>query len=114
MCSIISLTAITSLFFTFTIVLAAFTVKRDYSNIFLLTDGFPNPNADQLENIKNRAFSTLLNASLLGIISTDSFTNLKFIALNKLFEIVFLIKLVANLTNKVSGYNFGYSYNYIL
>lgn len=46
MYSIISLIAVTSLFFTFIIVLATPVAKRDYSNVFPLTDGFPNPNTD--------------------------------------------------------------------
>jgi hypothetical protein len=111
---IISFAAITSLSFTFIIILAAPVAKRDYSNVFPLTNGFLNPNADQLEDIKNRAFGTLLNAPLLGKISTDSLTNLKLITLNKLFEVVFFTKLITNLTNKVSGYNLGDGHDYIL
>jgi len=45
MCSIISLATVTGLFLTSTIVLAAPTAKRNYSNIFLLTDGFPDSSA---------------------------------------------------------------------
>ena len=112
--SIISLAAVTSLSFTFIIVLAAFAAKRDYSNVFLFINGFLNLSADQLKNIKNRAFSILSNAPPLGIISTDSLTNLKFIALNELFKVAFFTKLVINFTNKVSSYNFSYGYNYIL
>ena len=112
--SIISLAAVTSLSFTSTIILAAPAAKRDYSNVFLLTNGFLNPNMDQLKNIKNRAFSTLLNAPPLGIISIDNLTNLKLIALNELFKVIFFTELVANLINKVNSYDFNYSYNYIL
>ena len=46
--SIISLAAITGLSFTSAIVLAALAAKRDYSNVFLLTDGFLNPSTVQL------------------------------------------------------------------
>jgi hypothetical protein len=111
---IISFTTITSLSFTFIIILAAPAAKRDYSNIFLFTNSFLNPSADQLEDIKNRAFGTLLNAPLLGKISINGLTNLKLIILNKLFKIVFFTEFITNLTNKVSGYNFSNSYNYIL
>ena len=114
MCSIISLATVTGLFLTSTIVLAAPTAKRNYSNIFLLTDGFPDSSAAQFQNIENRAFGTLSNAPPLGTISMDGLTNLKLIALNKLFKVTFFTKLVANLINKVSGYDFGYSHNYIL
>ena len=112
--SIISLTAVTGLSFIFIIVLAALAAKRDYGNVFLLINSFLNFNAAQLQNIKNRAFSTLSNAPPPSTISMDSLTNLKLITLNKLFEVVFFTKLIANFTNKVSGYNLGYSYNYIL
>ena len=112
--SIISLTAITGLSLISAIVSAALAAKRDYSNVFLLINGFLNPSTAQLQNIENRAFSTLLNAPLLGTISTDSFTNLKLITLNKLFKVIFFTKLVANLTNKVNGYDLSYSHNHIL
>ena len=112
--SIISFTTITSLSFTFIIVLTASVAKRDYNNIFSLTNGFLNPSADQLKDIKNKAFSTLLNAPLLGKISINGLTNLKLIALNKLFKVVFFTKLVTNLTNKVSGYDLSNSHDYIL
>ena len=111
---IIFFTAVISLSFTFIIVLAAPAAKRDYSNIFLFINSFPNPSTAQLQDIKNRAFSTLLNTPLLGIISIDSLTNLKLITLNELFKVIFFTKLVTNLTNKVSGYDLSYSYNYIL
>jgi hypothetical protein len=93
---IISFTAITSLSFTFIIVLAALAAKKDYNNIFPFTNGFLNPSTDQL------------------IINTNNFINLKLIALNKLFKIIFFTKLITNLTNKVRGYNLNYSHNYIL
>lgn len=67
---------------------------------------------DQLEDIKNKPFSILSNASPLGIISTNSLTNLKLIAINKLFKVAFFTKLIANFTNKVSGYDFSYNYDY--
>ena len=111
---IIPFTAVTSLSFTSVIVSAAPAAKRDYSNVFPLTDGFPNPSTAQLQDIKNRAFGTLLNAPRLGIISTDGLTNLKLIALNELFKVAFFTELIANLTNRVSGYDFGYGHNYIL
>ena len=56
----------------------------------------------------------MLNAPLPGIISMDSLTNLKLIALNKLFEVIFFTKLITNLTNKVSDYDLGYGHDYIL
>ena len=43
--SIISLAAVISLSLIFTIVLAALVAKRDYSNVFLLIDSFPNLSA---------------------------------------------------------------------
>ena len=111
---IISLAVITSLSLISVIVSAALAVKRDYNNVFLLTDSFLNPSTAQLQDIKNRAFSTLLNTLLLDTISINSLINLKLIALNELFKIIFFTKLITNLTNKVSGYDFSYSYNYIL
>ncbi len=112
--SIISLITITGLSLIFTIISAALATKRNYGNIFLLTNNFPNLSVDQLKDIKNRGSSTLLNAPPLGTISTDSLTNLKLITLNKLFEVVFFIKLIANLTNKVNDYDLNYGHNYIL
>ena len=112
--STISFAAVISLSLAFTIVLAALAAKRDYSNIFLLTNSFPNPSAGQLEDIENKAFSTLLNAPPLSTISTNSLTNLKLIALNELFEVAFFTKLVANLTNKINSYDLNYGHDYIL
>ena len=114
MCSIISFATITGLFLTSAIISADSAAKRDYNNIFPLTDGFLNPSAAQFQNIKNRAFGTLSNAPPPDTISMNSLTNLKLIALNKLFEVTFFTKLVTNFINKVSGYNFSYSHNYIL
>jgi hypothetical protein len=112
--SIISLAAVTGLSLTSAIVSAAPAAKRDYGNVFPLTDGFPNPSANQLKDIENRAFGTLSNAPPPGTISTDGLTNLKLIALNELFEVAFFTELVANLTNKVSGYDLGYGHDFVL
>lgn len=112
--SIISLAAVTGLSLTSAIVSAAPAAKRDYGNVFPLSDGFPNPSAAQLTDIENRAFGTLSNAPPPGTISTDGLTNLKLIALNELFEVAFFTELVANLTNKVSGYDLGYGHDFVL
>ena len=112
--SIISLAAVTGLSLTSAIVSAAPAAKRDYGNVFPLADGFPNPSAAQLTDIENRAFGTLSNAPPPTTISTDGLTNLKLIALNELFEVAFFTELVANLTNKVSGYDLGYGHDFVL
>jgi hypothetical protein len=69
------------------------------------TDGFPNPDPDQLRTIEQEAHGTLFNASLPANISQGGLTNLQLIAFNELFEVAFFEQLLFNLTNHVDGYD---------
>ncbi|ORY13814.1 late sexual development protein [Clohesyomyces aquaticus] len=87
--------------------------RSDADNGFPLDNGFPNPSADQLRIIQQQAFGTLPNGSPPARISTDGLTNIKLIALNELFEVKFFEELIYNVTNKVSGYDLGYSHEFV-
>jgi hypothetical protein len=71
-----------------------------------LDDGFPNPSADQVSEIQDRAHGTLPNTPLPSHLSTEGITNFKLIAFNEMFEVAFFHELVQNITNNVDGYQF--------
>jgi hypothetical protein len=72
--------------------------------VFPLSNGFPDPNADQTKQIEIQAFGTLSNALPPATISSDGLTNLKLIGLNELFEVAFFTELIFNITYQVPGY----------
>ena len=96
---------------------AAPTGKRDYSpdNVYFpLSNGFPNPNQDQVLQIQKDGHGILPNGPPPPSLSKEGTTNLQLIALNELFEVAYFTELVYNLTNKVEGYDLGYGHEYVL
>lgn len=81
---------------------------------FPLQNGFPNPNRDGQITIQDGAHGTLPNGPPPAALSADGMTSLKLIALNELFEVAFFTELIYNVTNKVSGYDLGLGYDYML
>jgi len=91
--------------------------KREFSpdNVYFpLANGFPNPNADNLQKIQIQAHGILPNGPPPPKLSDEGVKNLQLIALNELFEVAYFTELVYNLTNKVPGYDLGYGHPYIL
>jgi len=76
------------------------------SPVFPLSDGFPNPSADQVKEIEQKALGTLSNATPPPNASADGLVSLRLIALNELFEVAYFSDLIYNITNNVKGYNF--------
>ena len=81
---------------------------------FPLKDGFPNPSKDQIVMIQDQAAGTLPNGPPPPQISPEGVTNLQLIALNEVFEVAFFSELVYNVSNRVPGYELGYSRRYVL
>ena len=67
-------------------------------------DGFPNPNANQLEGISQLAGGTLSNAPPPASLSPSSIPIFQLIAFNENFEVAFFNSLINNITNEISGY----------
>src|SRR5436190_19066496 len=78
--------------------------RRADGNIFPLENGFPKPNADQLNQIQKDAFGTLSNAPPPATLSPDGIVNLQLVAFNELHEVAFFSQLVQNITNSVPGF----------
>jgi hypothetical protein len=71
-----------------------------------LGNGFPNPNAAQIVAIEAQAHGSLPNGAPPATPpKDDSFTSLRLIAFNELFEVAFFTELLSNITNNVSGYD---------
>jgi hypothetical protein len=74
---------------------------------FPLQNGFPviaNP-SDALTDIEKAAHGSLPNGAPPATLTEDTFTSLRLIAFNELFEVAFFTELIYNITNKVDGYN---------
>ncbi|EIW68062.1 hypothetical protein TREMEDRAFT_22632, partial [Tremella mesenterica DSM 1558] len=71
---------------------------------FPLEDGFPNPNPDQLAQIEQQAFGTLSNSTPPVNITSDSLDNFRVIAFNEIFETLFFVQLLRNITDGIDGY----------
>jgi hypothetical protein len=99
--------------FLISIASAAPLSKRDYSP-FPLVDGFPNPSQEAILQIQKDGHGTLPNGPPPPTLSPDGTTNLKLIALNELFEVAFFTELMANVTDKVAGYDLGDKQGYII
>src|SRR4030081_3858728 len=70
---------------------------------FPLANGFPtvaNP-----ADIEKQAHGSLPNGPPPASITDDTLTSLRLIAFNELAEVAFFTELIANITNKVSGYD---------
>ena len=71
---------------------------------FPLPNGFPNPNATALKQVYKLAGGTLPNGALPSSLSAAGTQTLQLIAANEIFEVAFFTELIANITNKVPGY----------
>jgi hypothetical protein len=72
---------------------------------FPLADGFPKPNASEINSFEKLARGSLSNAPPPPSISQDGITNLKLIAFNELFEVAFFTELLSNITDNACGYS---------
>lgn len=71
-----------------------------------LGNGFPNPSPAQIAVIEAQAHGSLPNGAPPAIPpKDDSFTSLRLIAFNELFEVAFFTELLANITHGYDGYN---------
>jgi hypothetical protein len=70
-----------------------------------LPDGFPFPNAQQLDKIEDDAFGTLSNAAPPPSLKEDTFTSVRLIALNENVEVFFFDELIRNITLNRPGYD---------
>jgi hypothetical protein len=71
-----------------------------------LGNGFPNPSPAQITTIETLAHGSLPNGAPPAIPpKDDSFTSLRLIAFNELFEVAFFTELIANITIGCDGYN---------
>lgn len=68
------------------------------------TDGFPNPDDQQVLKIEVEAGGLLSNAPPPPKLSDDGIANFQLIAFNEQFEVAFFSSLVENITNNVAGY----------
>lgn len=71
---------------------------------FPLSNGFPMPNAYQLNLIQQAAGGTLSNATPPASVSSDGITSLQLVAFNELFEVAFFTSLLQNITSNTTGY----------
>lgn len=70
----------------------------------LPADGFPSPNADQLNDINTKADGTLSTAPPPPALNASSIPIFQLINFNENFEVAFFNSLVYNITNDVSGF----------
>ncbi|KAG8526641.1 uncharacterized protein KY384_008070 [Bacidia gigantensis] len=71
---------------------------------FPLPDGFPNPSADQVVAIQQKAGGSLPGGPLPASLQPNGVTALKLIALNEIFEVAYFTSLLYNITHEVAGY----------
>jgi hypothetical protein len=83
---------------------------------FPLSNGFPviaNPSG-ALTDIEKAAHGSLPNGNPPATVTPDTLTSLQLIAFNELAEVAFFTELIANITNKVDGYNDIGDVDYVL
>lgn len=68
------------------------------------SDGFPNPDNQQLMQIQTTAGGSLSNAKPPIELSEEGVANFQLIAFNEQFEVAFFSSLIENITNNVEGY----------
>lgn len=68
------------------------------------TNGFPDPDADQLAIINKQADGQISNAPPPPKLTNSSLTAFQLIAFNELFEVAFFSSLVQNITSNVTGF----------
>jgi hypothetical protein len=71
---------------------------------FPLSNGFPFPDNDALEELFTRAGGNFTNMPLAPKFDDDSLTSWKLQAFNEFMEVAFFTQLIANITERVSGY----------
>lgn len=81
---------------------AAPAVTRDFT--VPTTNGFPNPDVQQLAMVNKEADGQISNASPPPMLAESSLTAFQLIAFNELFEVAFFSSLVQNITNNVTGF----------
>ncbi|KAK4692825.1 hypothetical protein P7C71_g4455, partial [Lecanoromycetidae sp. Uapishka_2] len=85
---------------------------------FPLPDGFPQPNAGEVEEIEEAAQGSLPNGPLPTSVKSTGVTTLQLLATNEIFEVAYFTELIANITNNVTGYDAvalaPLDYNYVL
>ncbi|KAK4169623.1 hypothetical protein QBC43DRAFT_306465 [Cladorrhinum sp. PSN259] len=67
-------------------------------------DGFPNPNAEQLRSISNRADGGLSNAPPPEKLNASSIPIFQLLAFNEHFEVAFFSSLINNISTNTPGY----------
>lgn len=82
--------------------IAAPTIPRSYS--IPASDGFPNPSADQLATIQQKAGGQLSNAPPPAKLANSSLTAFQLIAFNENFEVAYFSSLIDNITNNSPGF----------
>lgn len=88
--------------FPFVVPLATVALAGPFS--FPLMNGFPFPNDVALEELFTRAGGNFTNAPLAPKFDNDSLTSWKLQAFNEFMEVAFFTQLIANITDRVSGY----------
>lgn len=68
------------------------------------SDGFPNPNQQQLSAIQDIAGGQLPNGPLPATLAASSLTAFQLIAFNENFEVAFFSSLIDNITAEAPGY----------
>lgn len=68
------------------------------------TDGFPNPDDQQILKIEVEAGGVLSNEAPPPKLSADGIANFQLITFNEQFEVAFFSSLIENITNNVEGY----------
>lgn len=71
---------------------------------FPLPNGFPFPGAVALEKLFTTAGGNFTNAPLAPKFDDDSLTSWKLQAFNEFMEVAFFTQLIANITDRVPGY----------
>ncbi|KAK4197559.1 hypothetical protein QBC40DRAFT_231969 [Triangularia verruculosa] len=90
--------SVLALFLATTSVVTARVVRRDTA------DGFPNPNATQLEFIENLADGTLSDAPPPPSLNESSIPIFQLINFNENFEVAFFTSLIENITTDEAGF----------
>lgn len=67
-------------------------------------DGFPTPNAQQLQTISKQADGSLSNAPPPAKLADSTLQSLQVIAVNEEFEVAYFRSLLGNITTGVKGY----------
>ncbi|KAJ9485197.1 hypothetical protein VN97_g8151 [Penicillium thymicola] len=88
--------------FPFVLPLATVALAGPFS--FPLINGFPFPDSVALEELFTRAGGNFTNAPLAPKFNDDSLTSWKLQAFNEFMEVAFFTQLIANITDRVSGY----------